>query len=208
VSAGRAGCSGRGSWRPAGGLVVPGGVDDKLAQELAGGGVDDPDVQVLDEHQDAGPGVGPADADVMQAAADAEGELAVGVDAVGADPVAGAGGSVAGTCFGPGGVSGGGSGLVRQGAVRALGVVDAGEGVKECLRLAGSDRLPGLGAEPFLECLLEPLDFPLGLGAARLAVLLLDAQAAQLGFQVVAAACAARVVKTMPLSVKVEAGAP
>jgi hypothetical protein len=71
---------------PAGGLVVPGGVDGELAQELAGGCVDDPDVQVLDEHQDAGPGVGPADADVMQAAAGAQGELAVGVDAVGRGP--------------------------------------------------------------------------------------------------------------------------
>lgn len=33
----------------------------------------------------------PADADVVQPAADAEGELAVGVDAVGADPVVGVG---------------------------------------------------------------------------------------------------------------------
>ena len=30
--------------------------------QLAGGGVDDADVQVLDEHQDAGPGMGVADA--------------------------------------------------------------------------------------------------------------------------------------------------
>ena len=37
---------------PAEGLVVAGGVDDEFADELAGGGVDDPDVQVLDEHQD------------------------------------------------------------------------------------------------------------------------------------------------------------
>jgi hypothetical protein len=32
-------------------------VDVELSDELAGGGVDDPDVEVLDEHQDAGSGV-------------------------------------------------------------------------------------------------------------------------------------------------------
>ncbi len=60
------------------------GVEGELAQELAGGGVDDADVQVMDEHQDAGSGVGPSDADVVEPAGVAEGELAVGVDAVGA----------------------------------------------------------------------------------------------------------------------------
>ena len=38
-------------------LVVASGVDVELSDELAGGGVDDPDVEVLDEHQDAGSGV-------------------------------------------------------------------------------------------------------------------------------------------------------
>jgi hypothetical protein len=38
----------------AGGLVVAGGVDGELAEEFAGGGVDDADVQVLDEQQDVG----------------------------------------------------------------------------------------------------------------------------------------------------------
>jgi hypothetical protein len=33
---------------PGGGLVVAARVEGELAQELAGGGVDDPDVQVLD----------------------------------------------------------------------------------------------------------------------------------------------------------------
>ena len=80
-----------GAGRAAERLVVAGGVDDQFADELAGGGVDDADVQVLDEHQDGGPGVGPADADVVELAADAEGELAVGVDAVGADAVVGVG---------------------------------------------------------------------------------------------------------------------
>jgi hypothetical protein len=36
----------------------------------------------------------------------------------------------------------------------------------------------GLGAEPVLHRLLEPLDLALGLGVVRLAVLLLDPQAA------------------------------
>ena len=36
-------------------LVVAGGVEGQVAQELAGGGVDDADVQVLDDQQDVGP---------------------------------------------------------------------------------------------------------------------------------------------------------
>src|ERR1700749_3868279 len=71
----------------AGGLVVAVGVEDELAQELAGAGVDDADVQVLDEEQDAGSGVGPADADVVELAVVAEGDESGGVDAVGADAV-------------------------------------------------------------------------------------------------------------------------
>ena len=100
---------------------------------------------------------------------------------------------------------------MRQRAVRALVVVDAGEGVQQGLELREGGRLGGLGAEPVLEGLLESFDFPLGLGVVRLAVLLGDAQAAQLVLEPVAAALAApdsRVVKTMPLSVRVEAGTP
>jgi hypothetical protein len=48
-------------------LVVAGGVGYEFAQEFAGGGVDDSDVEVVDEDQDAGSGVGSADADVVQA---------------------------------------------------------------------------------------------------------------------------------------------
>ena len=84
----------------AGGLVVAGGVEGELAEEFAGGGVDDPDVQVLDEHQDGGAGMGPADADVVEVSVVAEGELAVGVNAVGADPVVTVGGAVAGAALG------------------------------------------------------------------------------------------------------------
>jgi hypothetical protein len=41
----------------AGGLVVAVGVEGEVAEELAGGGVDDPDVQVGNEKDDAVPGV-------------------------------------------------------------------------------------------------------------------------------------------------------
>ena len=71
----------------AGGLVVAGGVEDEFAEEFAGGGVDDADVQVLDEEQDVGSGVGSADADVVEPAVGPEGDDAGVVDAVGADAV-------------------------------------------------------------------------------------------------------------------------
>lgn len=64
----------RGSGRAAGGLPVAAGVERQVAQELAGGGVDDADVQVLDEQQDMGSGAGPADADVVELAGVAKGD--------------------------------------------------------------------------------------------------------------------------------------
>jgi hypothetical protein len=48
-----------------GGLVVLGGVEDQLAEQLPGGGVDHADVQVLDEQDDVGSGMGSADAEVV-----------------------------------------------------------------------------------------------------------------------------------------------
>jgi hypothetical protein len=80
---------------PAGGLVVAGGVEGELAEEFAGGGVDDADVEVLDEQGDVGSGVGPAGADVVEAAGVAQGEGAGLADDAGADPVVGVGGPVA-----------------------------------------------------------------------------------------------------------------
>ena len=71
------------------GLVVAGGVDDQLAQQLAGGRVDHADLEVVDEQQDGGSGVGSADADVVEAAVDPQGDLAFRVDAVVPDPVVG-----------------------------------------------------------------------------------------------------------------------
>ena len=71
------------------GLVALAGVEGELAEDLAGGAVEDGDVEVVDQEQDAGSGVGPADADGVEAAAVAQGDLAAGVDAVGADAVVG-----------------------------------------------------------------------------------------------------------------------
>ena len=75
--------------------------------------------------------------------------------------------------------------------MRPAGVVDAGEGVQQGLELGEGGGLVRLGAEPVLHGLLEALDLALGLGVVRLAVLLLDAEAAQLVLEGVAAAFAA-----------------
>jgi len=76
-------------------LVVASWVDDEVAQDLAGGGVDDGDVEVLDEQDDVGSGVGSADADVAKAAGDAQGDAAGLVDLVAAGAVVGVGAAVA-----------------------------------------------------------------------------------------------------------------
>ena len=72
-----------GAWSQASGLVVLGGVEDELAEDFAGGLVDDGDVAVLDEHQDVGSGVGSAEADVVQAPVVADGTAPGSVDSVG-----------------------------------------------------------------------------------------------------------------------------
>lgn len=76
-SGGALGCSG--------GLVVAAGVEDQLAEEFAGCCVDDPDLEVLDEQDDAGSGVGSADADVVQSAVVPQRDRAGFVDAVVSD---------------------------------------------------------------------------------------------------------------------------
>ena len=73
----------------AGGLVVAVGVEGELAEEFAGGCVDDPDVQVLEEQQDGLPGVLASDADVVEFAGVAEGDGSDGPYLVGADAVVG-----------------------------------------------------------------------------------------------------------------------
>jgi hypothetical protein len=100
-----------------------------------------------------------ADADVVEFAGVAEGDGAGLADVVGADAVVGVGGAVAGGGFGPGGVGGGG-GAAFEGAVGALVVVVAGEGVQEGLELGEGGGLGLLDAEPFFESLLESFDFP------------------------------------------------
>ena len=69
-------------------MVVAGGVEGELAEELAVGG-GDADVEVLDEDQDWLAVVAAADADVVEPAAVAQGELAGGVDGVVAYSVVG-----------------------------------------------------------------------------------------------------------------------
>jgi hypothetical protein len=68
-------------------LVVLVGVDGELVDEFAGDGVDDADVEVVDEQDDVGSAVGSADADVAEFAVDAQGDGAGLVDAVVPDPV-------------------------------------------------------------------------------------------------------------------------
>jgi hypothetical protein len=61
-----------------------GGVEGEGSQDFAGGGIDDADVEVVDED---GSGVGSADADVAEAAVVAERDVAGFVDAVVPDAV-------------------------------------------------------------------------------------------------------------------------
>ena len=50
----------------------------EVAEEFSGGGVDDADVEVVDEEDDVGSGVGSSDADVVELAVDAQGDDAAG----------------------------------------------------------------------------------------------------------------------------------
>ena len=68
-------------------------VDGELSEEFAGGGVDDSDVEVVDEQDDAGSVEGSSESDVVELAVDAEGDGAF-VDAVVSDAVLGCGGGV------------------------------------------------------------------------------------------------------------------
>jgi hypothetical protein len=97
----------RAGWA-AGGLVVAAWVDGQLAEELPGGGVDDADPEVVDEHGHVGSGVGSSDAEVVEPAGHAQGDHAAVVDAV----VAGAG---VGVVVAAGGREGFGEGVVDGG---------------------------------------------------------------------------------------------
>ena len=75
-----------GSW-----LVVLARVDGEFAEQFAGDGVDDAYVEVLDEQDYVGSGVGSADSDVAELAGHAQGDAAGLVDDVVPDPVVGLG---------------------------------------------------------------------------------------------------------------------
>ena len=106
-----AGSFGAAGWF-AGAVVAAVWVDGECAEEFAGGGVHDADVEVVDEQYEGGSGVRPADADAVQFAVEAERDFAGLVDAVVSNAmvsVVAAGGG----CSGPGGVN--------RGWCRALG---------------------------------------------------------------------------------------
>lgn len=63
-------------------MVVAGGVEDQLADQLAGVVVDDADVEVVNEQDDAGAGERGAEADVVQPGVVAQGDAASAVDPV------------------------------------------------------------------------------------------------------------------------------
>ena len=102
----------------ASGLVAAGGVEGELSEEFAGGGVDDADVEVVDEQDHSSAGVGAADADVVEAAGAAQGDGAGLVDAVVAESVVGAGAGAGGAGLGQQSVDDGG-GSPAEGAVGA-----------------------------------------------------------------------------------------
>ena len=127
-------------------LVVPAGVEGELAEEFSGGGVDDVDVEIVDEQDNGGSGVGSPDSDVVESAVDAQGDGSGFVDAVVADPVVAAGVLAgAGGCFGHRVVAGGWGCAVRQRPVRAAVVVFGDEGVQEGLEFGNRVGLVGLG---------------------------------------------------------------
>ncbi len=81
-------------------LVAAAGVEDEGAEEFSGLGVDDSDVEVVDDEGDVGSFVGSSDSDVVHASGLAEADGSCLVDAVIADEVVGAGVLVVGLVFG------------------------------------------------------------------------------------------------------------
>jgi hypothetical protein len=113
-----------------------------VAVELAGGGVDDADVEVVDEEQDAGSREGSAEADVVEASDVAKGDTAARSTMSRRSRVAG---PTSGRVVGDGGDA-----VAGQGSVGPLVVVDVHEAVAERLRLV--DGVGGrLVVEPALQ---------------------------------------------------------
>lgn len=160
-----------------------------MAEELAGGGVDDADVEVGDEQEDVGSGVGPADADVVETAVVAERDRAGLVDAVATDAQISVGARFAGGGFGAALVGGGGGGATGVSGVGAVVVVAVAERAKLALEL-GEVGGGGLVGEPLLHGGVEPLDFAAGGRVVGSRVLLDDALFAQLLLEAVEASSA------------------
>src|SRR5699024_9562908 len=118
----------------------------------------------------------------------AQGDFAVGIDAVGAGAPLGLGVGVRG------GLGQGGVGLcwgaAADGAVWAVVVVPVLEAIKQGLQL-GERGWSWAGGEPAFEGLVEAFDLALGLGVAGAAVLLLDAVGVQEFLEAVTASFAA-----------------
>ena len=149
----------------------------QLAKQVAAGG-DDADVGAGDEEMYLAISVNGADSNVAEAAQVAEGDAAVGIDAVLADAIVG--GPVEG--LRPGlelGVEDRQWRLTAESAVWATLVVVLPEGVE--LGLENGQRAGGsLPGEKQLEGLVEALDLAAGLGVVRGGVLDRDAQALEL----------------------------
>jgi len=129
-------------------LVAACGVDGELREDLAGAVLDGGDVGVPGEQDDAFVLMGAADAEVPEASGVAKGDLAVGVDTVGADPpvfpLGGDGwGGLGGRCVGLGGRA------AFEGAVRPFVVVDVAELGQELVQVRDRVGLR-LVLEPFL----------------------------------------------------------
>src|SRR5690348_2912955 len=112
------------------GLVVAGRVEAEFADQFAVFLGDDPELKVAGEDEDLGAGPAASDADVVELAVVAQGELAVGVDGVAADAevLADADAAAGGDGPGPGG-PGSCGGAAAGGPVGPGGVVVRGEGV-------------------------------------------------------------------------------
>jgi hypothetical protein len=119
----------------------------------------------------------------------AQGHDAYGVDAVGANPPVFALGSDRGCGFG-GCLVGLGRGAAVERSVGSFVVVDVAELGQQLVQV-GEGVGFGLGAEPFLQGLVEALDFALGLGVAGVSVLLGDPEGCQEVLEGVASAASA-----------------
>lgn len=124
-----------GSWGSAGALVGLGRVDGEGSEELAGDCVDDADVEVFDEQDHGGSGVGSSDADLDHLAVVAEGDFAGLVDLVAADSLVMVAAAVAGSGFGACLIGDGGSRALRQRRVASCLVVVGAELVEACLEI-------------------------------------------------------------------------